>query len=55
MFLFDKNLLDALTTGGSKIPVGIHPACEVTSMDVEDTYIDFNYRDASGRTQNKRI
>lgn len=40
---------------GSKIPVGIHARCKVTSVEVGDRFIDFNYEDSEGRVNNKRV
>jgi hypothetical protein len=42
--------------GGSKIPVGIHTNCEVTSYEFNkaDNYYQFNYKDSEGRVHNFR-
>jgi len=55
--LFAKEVLDSLSPAGkvSKIPVGIHSNCSVTSVEVGDRYIDFNYKDSIGRVHNKRV
>lgn len=53
--LFAKEVLVNSGSRTEKIPVGVHTACEVTSVETGDNYIDFNYRDAEGRVNNKRV
>lgn len=40
---------------GKKIPVGTHTNCSVTSVDLGENFIDFNYEDSEGRIHNKRV
>lgn len=46
--------IDLLEKGGSRIPVGIHEAVNVTKTEVGESYIDFHY-EKDGATQHKRI
>lgn len=45
---------DLLEKGGSRIPVGIHENCKVSSVEVGERWIDFNY-EKDGATNNKRV
>lgn len=42
-------------TTGKKIPYGIHTNCSLSSVNVTDSYMDFNYEDPEGRVHNKRV
>lgn len=55
MPIFGKKILDAMTPTGSKIPVGIHEGVEISSIEIAENYVDFNYMDSVGRKLNKRI
>lgn len=49
------NQINIESTGGKKIPVGIHSNCRVTSVETGDNFIDFNYEDNESRVHNKRV
>ena len=55
--LIFENELEVKT--GTKIPVGIHSKCEVTSVEKGDQgkgiYYDINFKDSEGRFNNKRL
>lgn len=40
---------------GTKIPFGIHTACEVTSIEKGENFVDINFKDSEGRVHNKRL
>jgi len=53
--LFAKEFLDGNDSQGKKMSVGIHTACTVTSVEVGDRWIDFNYAAPTGEVHNKRV
>lgn len=55
MHQLDIIFKEDLSSKGSKIPVGIHTNCEVTGIEVTPEYIDLNFKDEQGRTNNKRL
>ncbi len=44
-----------LTKSGSKIPVGIHSAVSLESVEKGETYYDVNFKDGENRVHNKRL
>ena len=46
---------DTLKVNGSKMGVGIHEECSVTSITVEDRYFDINFSNKAGEVHNKRL
>lgn len=44
-----------LDSGFRKMGVGIYSNCEVTSVEVGDRFIDFNYKNTDGEISNKRV
>lgn len=55
--LFAKETLDNLEKNGTgkKIPFGIHLNNSVTSVEVGERWLDFNYESVDGSTHNKRV
>ncbi len=44
-----------LSSGGHKIPVGIHANCTLESVEKGETFYDINFKDSEGHTHNKRL